>query len=152
MLKSLALSTSKRLRSSRAHHGAFCKQYDGFVMLFDGNVDRRYFAVDTSTSSAFDRSLKQKQRNNAARAHKAWSGDEDAVDYNYFRQEMAYRLVDRLDDIRREEGFPLALDIGTFQWSIEPWRSRETLNPNWQSFAFFSRCWSWTHPQSHMLG
>ena len=36
------------------------------------------------------------------------------MDYDYFRQEMAYRLVDRLDDIKREEGFPLALDIGTY--------------------------------------
>lgn len=41
-----------------------------------------------------------------------WKDGEDVVDYNYFRREMAYRLVDRLDDIKREEGFPLALDIG----------------------------------------
>lgn len=34
------------------------------------------------------------------------------VDYSYFKKEMAARLVDRLDDIKREEGFPLALDIG----------------------------------------
>jgi NADH dehydrogenase [ubiquinone] 1 alpha subcomplex assembly factor 5 len=34
------------------------------------------------------------------------------VEYNYFRKEMAYRLVDRLDDIKRDEGFPLALDVG----------------------------------------
>jgi NADH dehydrogenase [ubiquinone] 1 alpha subcomplex assembly factor 5 len=33
-------------------------------------------------------------------------------EYDYFRQEIANRLVDRLDDILREEGFPLALDIG----------------------------------------
>jgi hypothetical protein len=56
--------------------------------------------------------LKKKQRNNAAGAHKVWKDGEDVVDYNYFRREMAYRLVDRLDDIKREEGFPLALDIG----------------------------------------
>jgi len=29
------------------------------------------------------------------------------------RDELALRLVDRLDDIRREEGFPLALDLGS---------------------------------------
>jgi NADH dehydrogenase [ubiquinone] 1 alpha subcomplex assembly factor 5 len=34
------------------------------------------------------------------------------VDYEYFREEIALRLVDRLDDIRRAEGFPLALDLG----------------------------------------
>jgi hypothetical protein len=55
----------------------------------------RSFAVDTSTSSAFDRDLKLKQRNNATRAHNAWKDGEDVVDYNYFRKEMAYRLVDR---------------------------------------------------------
>lgn len=76
------------------------------------NTTFRLFAVDTSTSSAFDRELKSKQRDNAARAHKVWKGGEDVVDYNYFRKEMAYRLVDRLDDIKRTEGFPLALDIG----------------------------------------
>lgn len=68
--------------------------------------------MDTSTSSAFDRDLKFKQRDNAARAHLAWRDGKDVVDYNYFRKEMAYRLVDRLDDIKRDEGFPLALDIG----------------------------------------
>ena len=72
----------------------------------------RHFAVDTSTSSAFDRDLKLKQRDNAARSHRVWKGGEDVVDYNYFRKEMAFRLVDRLDDIKRREGFPLALDIG----------------------------------------
>ena len=58
-------------------------------------VPTRSFAVDTSTSSAFDRDLKMKQRDNAARAHNAWKDGEDVVDYNYFRREMAYRLVDR---------------------------------------------------------
>lgn len=55
----------------------------------------RSFAVATSTSSAFDRDLKSKQRNNAARAHNVWKDGEDVVDYDYFRKEMAYRLVDR---------------------------------------------------------
>lgn len=77
--------------------------------------DRRFFSVDTSVSKAFDRDLKQKQKDNAARSARAWQSAEsdDTVDYNYFRKEMAYRLVDRLDDIKRTEGFPLALDIGS---------------------------------------
>jgi hypothetical protein len=115
MLKSLSFSTTcgRRLGFSKARYAAFCK--NGGFLVSDGNIHRCCFSVDTITSSAFDRGLKQKQRNNAARSHKEWSGDEDVVDYDYFRQEMAYRLVDRLDDIKREEGFPLALDIGTLR-------------------------------------
>ena len=80
---------------------------------------RRWFSIDTSVSKAFDRDLKKKQRDNAARSRRAWrsaasSGtcDNDTIDYSYFHKEMASRLVDRLDDIKRAEGFPLALDIG----------------------------------------
>ena len=76
-------------------------------------VQNRWFSEDTGVSKAFDRDLKQKQKDNAARSAQAWRNDDDRVDYNYFRKEMAYRLVDRLDDIKREEGFPLALDIGS---------------------------------------
>jgi len=79
----------------------------------------RFLSSNSSTSSsgsstavAFDRDLKIQQRNNAARAHQVWKEDPDAVAYDYFRDEIARRLVDRLDDIKREEGFPLALDIG----------------------------------------
>jgi hypothetical protein len=63
--------------------------------------------VDTSTSSAFDRALKRQQRDNAARAQLVWkssNGNDDMIDYDYFRQEMANRLVERLDDIKRDEG------------------------------------------------
>jgi hypothetical protein len=56
---------------------------------------QRFLAIDTSTSTAFDRELKRKQRNNAARAHIAWKDVDDIVDYNYLRKEMANRLVDR---------------------------------------------------------
>jgi hypothetical protein len=74
----------------------------------------QFFSTD-STSNAFDRDLKRQQRENAARTHKVWKGGDDVVDYDYFRHEMAYRLVDRLDDIKKDEGFPLALDIGRFR-------------------------------------
>jgi NADH dehydrogenase [ubiquinone] 1 alpha subcomplex assembly factor 5 len=79
----------------------------------------------------FDRTLKRLQRDNAARAQKQWrqtlvakKGDpkssshvaneehDDLISYDYIRQEIATRLIDRLDDIKREEGFPLALDLG----------------------------------------
>lgn len=75
-----------------------------------------------STHHAFDRALKRQQRNNAARATKAWRGDNkdaataaatakgDVIDYDYVREEIAARLVDRLDDMKR--AFPLALDFG----------------------------------------
>jgi NADH dehydrogenase [ubiquinone] 1 alpha subcomplex assembly factor 5 len=72
-------------------------------------------AQEESATHAFDRKLKRLQRDNAARAHKIWSQGSNtatAVSYDYIRQEIASRLVDRLDDIKREEGFPLTLDIG----------------------------------------
>jgi NADH dehydrogenase [ubiquinone] 1 alpha subcomplex assembly factor 5 len=62
----------------------------------------------TSTSKAFDRPFKRVQRDNAARLAKKY----DPSKYDYLQEEISVRLVDRLDDIRREEGFPLALDIG----------------------------------------
>ena len=58
---------------------------------------------DSNTNLAFDRPLKILQRSNISH-HKS---------YDYVRKEIASRLVDRLDDIIREEGFPLALDIGS---------------------------------------
>jgi len=73
----------------------------------------RGFASETSATHAFDRSLKTKQRNNAARAQTLFKHDPEAVNYDYLRNEIAERLVDRLDDIRRDEGFPLALDLGS---------------------------------------
>lgn len=98
----------------------------------------RFHSTTSSTSKAFDRNVKRLQRDNAARARKVWrptaaaaaaadvdhqhhdddsdtgdDDDDDIVDYEYFRQEMALRLVDRLDDIKRDEGFPLALDLGS---------------------------------------
>ena len=74
----------------------------------------RSFSSSTSATHAFDRDIKRQQRANAARAHGRWQAqaDDDVVTYDYFREEIAARLVDRLDDIRREEGFPLALDVG----------------------------------------
>jgi NADH dehydrogenase [ubiquinone] 1 alpha subcomplex assembly factor 5 len=72
-------------------------------------------AAGSSTSVAFDRNLKRLQRDNSARAFQRWDpDDDDRVSYDYFREEIARRLVDRLDDIKRGgEGFPLALDVGS---------------------------------------
>ena len=72
---------------------------------------RRLFS-DESSSYVFDRSVKLLQRDGAARAQRVWSYSEDRVDYDYFRQEIGRRLVDRLDDIKRDDGFPLALEVG----------------------------------------
>lgn len=60
------------------------------------------------TTLAFDRQLKKLQRENAAMTAAQKSGE-----YDYIRNEIASRLVDRLDDIIRDDGFPLALDIGS---------------------------------------
>lgn len=75
-------------------------------------LKRSLSSTEASATHAFDRSLKRLQRDNAARAHEMWENVEDKTDYDYLRREIAARLVDRLDDIKREEGFPLALDIG----------------------------------------
>jgi NADH dehydrogenase [ubiquinone] 1 alpha subcomplex assembly factor 5 len=66
----------------------------------------RCFSESSSTNQAFDRHLKRLQRNRAARFQEF----KDPVDYDYFREEIARRLVDRLDDIKTS--FPLALDLG----------------------------------------
>jgi NADH dehydrogenase [ubiquinone] 1 alpha subcomplex assembly factor 5 len=69
---------------------------------------------EKSATYAFDRSFKRLQRDNAARATRKWRSHDynNPVTYDYFHQEVASRLVDRLDDIKRTEGFPLALDLG----------------------------------------
>ncbi|TMW58684.1 hypothetical protein Poli38472_010243 [Pythium oligandrum] len=56
-----------------------------------------------SSMTVFDRAAKRQQRNNIAALA---NGDE----YEYLKDEVARRLVDRLEDIERE--FPLALDLG----------------------------------------
>lgn len=109
--------------SAEASSSLFTEQYQAHSGKSKSvSVSNRWFSVDTSVSKAFDRDLKKKQRDNAARSRRAWRSAEiddstssnvshdDIVDYDYFRQEMATRLVDRLDDIKRP--FPLALDIG----------------------------------------
>ena len=76
-------------------------------------------AAPDSTHHAFDRALKRQQRNNAARATLKWRSsnnnnnnisDDGIINYDYIRDEIAARLVDRLDDMKR--AFPLALDFG----------------------------------------
>jgi NADH dehydrogenase [ubiquinone] 1 alpha subcomplex assembly factor 5 len=85
------------------------------VMTRNSNfLTSRCFSSEGGSTVAFNRKVKRLQRDSAARAHNRWDPS-DRVDYDYFKQEIAHRLVDRLDDIKREEGFPLALDIGK-QW------------------------------------
>eukprot|EP00977_Amphora_coffeiformis_P004640 scaffold1000_cov166-Amphora_coffeaeformis.AAC.30 len=81
------------------------------AILSNAIVGSRRFSTEPqhSTFKAFDRSLKRLQRNNAARVLRKY---DNPAAYDYLRDEIAVRLVDRLDDIRRDEGFPLALDIG----------------------------------------
>lgn len=66
-----------------------------------------------STQKAFHRLQKRQQRENAARAMKIWRANSEGpiVEYDYIRDEIASRLVDRLDDSTRT--FPLALDLGS---------------------------------------
>lgn len=65
-------------------------------------------ASNSNTNHAFDRTLKNLQRQNVSQNLPSTYHE----NYDYIREELASRLVDRLDDIIRDEGFPLALDIG----------------------------------------
>ena len=53
--------------------------------------------------TVFNSSMKRTMRDNSARLA-------DSRSYDYLRTEVSSRLVDRLDDVKRE--FPLALDLG----------------------------------------
>ena len=70
------------------------------------NVTKRVLSTINESSFVFDKGVKHIQRTSAANIV-------NSQDYDYIRDEVANRLVDRLDDIRREAGFPLALDIGS---------------------------------------
>lgn len=65
-----------------------------------------------TTASIFNRELKRKQKNNIILKHIQSNNN----DYEYLRQEAAYRIVDRLDDILLS--FPLALEIGCYRQLI----------------------------------
>lgn len=67
--------------------------------VLQSSLGRRAF----SQTAIFDRAAKRQQRNNIA---SLLNGDE----YEYLKDEVARRLVDRLEDIDRE--FPVALDLG----------------------------------------
>ncbi len=74
---------------------------------FKTTYPKRYLSTSTSTSSttkAFNREIKIIQKS---------STTHHIPNYSYIHEEIASRLVDRLDDILREEGFPLALDVGS---------------------------------------
>ena len=63
----------------------------------------------TSSNIVFDRNVKKLQRDGAAMAQKSWKQrasqtGEEVIEYDYFRDEIASRLVDRLDDINRPGG------------------------------------------------
>ncbi|KAL9184678.1 hypothetical protein ACHAXT_012648 [Thalassiosira profunda] len=76
-------------------------------------------------TAPFDRAAKLRQRARAAEACRQFyrrhlqsrpqDGDDTkpVLPYDYFHREVAQRLVERLDDINvRDEGFPLALEVG----------------------------------------
>ncbi len=58
-----------------------------------------------SLSLVFDRKLKARQRDAAA-------ANQQAHRYDYLKDEIAHRLVDRLDDIHATYTFPHAVDLG----------------------------------------
>lgn len=110
---SIQTTTSSLCVSSLLHHPAFSRCcYSNSSIRKEDNK-----STGTDTSTAFNRNMKRLQRDSAARiychpSNRNESHKDDFVDYDYFQKEIAMRLVDRLDDIKKEEGFPLALDIG----------------------------------------
>ncbi|KAL7529984.1 hypothetical protein ACHAXR_003259 [Thalassiosira sp. AJA248-18] len=112
------------------------KRHHGFEVMANNHVvaQRRLFSSkkDTEETAPFNHSVKLKQRARAAdscrqyynhyiRTQTAAAATQEGQEiikkpilpYDYFHKEVAQRLVERLDDINvREEGFPLALEVG----------------------------------------
>ena len=70
--------------------------------------------LSNQETAPFNRSIKLKQRVRSAllaKLHRETTVRE-ILPYDYFHTEVANRLIDRLDDIRSSDGFPLALEVG----------------------------------------
>jgi len=126
--QSLSARTCIQLKASRTdkviqslfrlhHYSNHNRNKIGSHRLFHSSKAK--YESQNNENFAFDRNMKRLQRDAAARIHVNQDKNmtdhdaSDPMDYDYFQKEIALRLVDRLDDIKREEGFPLALDIGT---------------------------------------
>ena len=114
---------SKRLSYiGRVHRRVKCRSYSEYstsaskCMYFDRLYDNRQNRCFSSSSSSLDSSEHQRKevfdKNVKLIQREASAKLLNASEYDYFRDEVSRRLVDRLDDIRRDDGFPLALDIG----------------------------------------
>jgi NADH dehydrogenase [ubiquinone] 1 alpha subcomplex assembly factor 5 len=69
----------------------------------------------------FDTAFKAQQRNTLAAIQLrqlAANDDEEATRFDYLRDEVADRLVDRLDDLESSRTFPLAADIGCWNGHV----------------------------------
>lgn len=80
--------------------------------IFITRPEKRYFSSSSNLShpareenvmNVFDRKTKRKQRDRAALA-------KDVEVYDYIKDEIAYRMVDRIRDVTRK--FPVAVDLG----------------------------------------
>ncbi|XP_035865452.1 arginine-hydroxylase NDUFAF5, mitochondrial isoform X4 [Phyllostomus discolor] len=72
----------------------------------------------------FDRDLKRKQKNWAAR-------QPDPMKFDYVREEVGSRIADRVYDIARD--FPLALDVGCGRGYIAQYLNKETVGKFFQA-------------------
>lgn len=75
----------------------------------------------TSPQVVFDTAFKAQQRNTLAAVQLrqlAANDDEEATRFDYLRDEVADRLVDRLDDLESSRTFPLAADIGCWNGHV----------------------------------
>ena len=77
--------------------------------------------LSTSPQVVFDTAFKAQQRNTLAAVQLrqlAANDDEEATRFDYLRDEVADRLVDRLDDLESSRTFPLAADIGCWNGHV----------------------------------
>jgi len=104
-----------------------------FQAFTNNDIAQRHFSskTDSGETAPFDLSVKLKQRTRAAESCRQYYNQyiqsqtttaqqqqhqdikKPILPYDYFHKEVAQRLIERLDDICvREEGFPLALEVG----------------------------------------
>ncbi|KAL3758129.1 hypothetical protein ACHAWU_004210 [Discostella pseudostelligera] len=126
-LEQPCLSTSGCIRNDRRWQWQRQRHFSSSSIKY-----KQHSSTASEETAPFDRHLKNKQRTRAAEKCRQYYNHylqsttaatssntstnmtkKPIVPYDYFHKEVATRLVERLDDINvRNEGFPLALEIG----------------------------------------
>lgn len=122
MVHFISTISKSSLKVCKIHQSKFSEYYLKKARCI---LSRNIFRLNSSGKEIiFDIKLKRLQKTQASLFHKKRrkkfetnnknnSENNEWIDYDYFRNEVAKRIVDRLDDIKLDKGFPLALDIGS---------------------------------------